>query len=189
MNYRMYTDNDMNEANLSMVEDISMEDDIEMPVMKGVHKHEMPTYDTMAAQDIESMFGTMPMEDMMPMNGNMTMGNMYDNEDLDYMDNMDNMNDMGNMDNRMPMNEEGNMYNMENIIPCCMMNNMGAMPYMVELEEDEDDEKCDDDVDDIVKKIEKHHPEILTVLSAYGIPYPISNKIVKRIVRLTLKHK
>jgi hypothetical protein len=70
-----------------------------------------------------------------------------------------------------------------------MMNNMGVMPYMVELEEDEEDEKCDDEVDDIVTKIEKHHPEILTVLSAYGIPYPTASKIIKRIVRLTLKHK
>lgn len=162
MNYRMYTDKDMNEEKMSLVEDISMEDDLEMPVMNGVHNHEMP------------MNETMPWEDMIPMYGNM------------QMDDVDDMNDMENM---MHMGEEEPMYNMQNMMPCCMMNNMEAMPYMVELEEDEEDEKCDDDILDIVKKIEKHHPEILTILSSYGVPYNIAIKIVKRIVRLSLKHK
>lgn len=151
MNFRMYTDKDMIEENMSVVKDISMEDNLRMP-----------------------MYGTMTPQDIMPE---------YESMEMDDMDGMDTMNDM------LPMDEEGNMYDMQNMMPCCMMNNMGAMPYMVELEEDEEDEKCDDDIEDIVKKIEKHHPEILTILSAYGIPFNTARKIILRIVRLTLMHK
>lgn len=172
MNYRMFTDRDMNEENFSMVEDITMEDDVEMPVMKGVHNHEMPMNETMDVEDMPEMYGVMPWEETSPMYGNMPMDD-----------------DMYDMDDMMPSGTEEAMYNMGNMMPCCMMNNMGVMPYMVELEEDEEDEKCDDDILDIVKKIEKHHPEILTVLSSYGIPYHIAIKIVRRIVRLSLKHK
>lgn len=61
------------------------------------------------------------------------------------------------------------------------------MPYMVEIEEDDE---CDsDDVKAILEKMEKKNPEIFTFMSAYGIPYPIIKKALKNIIHLTLKYK
>lgn len=183
MNYRMYTDKDMNEEKMPLFEDNSMEDDLEMPFINGIHQHEMPMSENNSNQDMYEIYETMPWENNTPMHRNMQMEDimpMYENNPLD---------DFKDMNERMPIGAEEAMYNMQNMMPCCMMNNMGAMPYMVELEEDEEDKKCDEDILDIVKKIEHHHPEILTVLSAYGIPYPVAIGIIKRIVRLSTKHK
>lgn len=169
MNYRMYSDRAMEEENFIMPEEIPMEDDVEMPSINGVHNHEMPMDENTNMEYMTQMYGNMPWE-----------GEKYDNFSMDNMDNMDDFM-MNTRDN--PFHE------MDNMMPCCMMNKMGVMPYMVELEEDEEDEKCDDDILEIVKKIEKHHPEVLTILSSYGIPYDIAVKIVRRIVVLTKKHK
>jgi hypothetical protein len=96
------------------------------------------------------------------------------------------------------MEDNMNMPNMENneIKPYKMMKenpmmqpNMQhqMMPYMVELEEDEE---CDSgDVKEILEKMEKKNPEIFTFMSAYGIPYPIIKKALKNIIHLTLKYK
>lgn len=62
-----------------------------------------------------------------------------------------------------------------------------GMPYMVEIEDDDDD-NCDD-INEILKKMEKKNPEIFTFMAAYGIPLPIIKKTLKRIIRLTLMYK
>ncbi len=178
MNYRMYSDRAMEEENFTMPLDIPMEDDVEMPVINGVHNHEMPMDENNNMEYMTQMYGAMPWE-----------GEKYHNPSMEYMEDFENMEDMKDMKGYMQDNRDNPEYIMANMMPCCMMNNMSIMPYMVELEEDEEDEKCDDDILDIAKKIEKHHPEVLTILSSYGIPYDIGVKIVRRIARLTLKHK
>jgi hypothetical protein len=133
---------------------------------------------------------------------------MYHHDDSDdHMGDMNMMNNINEMDDDdedvMPMHNMPNqnmpMQGMMNA-PCCMppcmnMSNMqnmemcgNAMPYMAELEDDDEDDGCKD-IDGILKKIEKHHTEIFAVLGAYGMPYNTIKKVVKRIIRLTLKHK
>lgn len=80
----------------------------------------------------------------------------------------------------------------QNKMHCEMINemNMGpikGMPYMVEIEDDDDDDS--DDINEIFEKMEKKNPEIFTFMAAYGIPFPIIKKTLKRIIRLTLMYK
>lgn len=74
MNYRMYTDKDMKEENMSVVEDISMEDNWGMPM-----------YGTMSPQDMMPEYESMEMDDMDDMNDMMSMNeeeNMYDMQNM-----------------------------------------------------------------------------------------------------------
>jgi hypothetical protein len=64
-----------------------------------------------------------------------------------------------------------------------------GMPLMIELEDDEDDDKDDDKVSKMLERIEKHNPEVLKLMSMYGIPYPAAKKLLKRIIRVTLHNK
>jgi hypothetical protein len=74
--------------------------------------------------------------------------------------------------------------------PCGMpqANMAYGMPLMIELEDDEDD-KDDDKTDHLLKRIEKHNPEILSLMAMYGIAYPAAIKLLKRIIKATLHNK
>lgn len=89
------------------------------------------------------------------------------------------------------MHEKHHHRNHENIPPCGMIH--GNMPYgmplMIELEDDDDDCKDDDKISHLLKKIEKHNPEILSLMAMYGIAYPAAIKLLKRIVKATLHDK
>jgi hypothetical protein len=119
-------------------------------------------------------------------------------EDMDEMDDMDEMPYGVHMHDMEEMPEGMHMHKMdENMAMMNMMYNMPAacqmpyanMPVMVELEEDEEDEKCHKDVDDILKKMEKRNPEILRLMMIYGMPESVAKRFLRRIIRLTLHHK
>lgn len=46
-----------------------------------------------------------------------------------------------------------------------------------------------DDIEDILRKIERYNPGVLRRLISYGIPFPAARNIVRRIIRLTLNYK
>jgi hypothetical protein len=176
----MYSDKDMKEENMYMMNQSPIED--EMPVWGDMNQNMMPVQgimnptDTMPAQNAMPMYGNMPDDDeMMPMCGKMPCQEM-----MPMYGSMP-------MEDAMPMHSNAPMQNM--MMPCCMMNQMPIMPYMAELEEDDEDEKCPEEVDEILRKLEKHHPEIFTVLSSYGIPYSVLRNVIRRIIHMTLKHK
>ena len=44
------------------------------------------------------------------------------------------------------------------------------------------------DVNKIVRKIERYNPGIYRMMRFYGVPYPVANRLIRRIVRLTLMY-
>jgi hypothetical protein len=162
MNYRVYSDRADNLTNRDYPVEMSQDPDYEL-----VEAFVEEDYDLIGPQDMMPMYEAFPEEDM------------FRDDDMDMENDMMNP-QITNMHHIHPTNQ---------IMPCCMLQDMGTLPYMFELEDDDDDDDNCDEIKDIMKKIEKHHPEILTILSSYGIPYMISSKILKRIIHLTLKYK
>ncbi|SFD33188.1 hypothetical protein [Clostridium uliginosum] len=62
--------------------------------------------------------------------------------------------------------------------------------FDLDLDENIDLERacCNNDINKIYSEIEKKHPAILSTLSAYKIPYPISRVIIKRLIKLSLNY-
>ncbi len=54
---------------------------------------------------------------------------------------------------------------------------------------DHDHEHEYDDVDEILRKIERYNPGVFRRLASYGVPYPAARNIVRRVIRLTLNYK
>lgn len=131
----------------------------------------------------------------------------YDREDISMEENMRHSDDdidcmMGSSDEIMyemfdreqycPMCSSSQIPCQQNKIPCTMINEMymghsKGMPYMVEIEDDDEDDN--DNINEILEKMEKKNPEIFTFMAAYGIPFPIIKRTLKRIIRLTLMYK
>jgi DNA integrity scanning protein DisA with diadenylate cyclase activity len=168
MNHRMFTENDMIEDKMYNLDNTSyFVDDLDTENISMDEK--LRDNDT----DMEYF-----MDDYEEMNdemqGCMGCSRMPCMMNMQCMENNIGMANSPNMDN----NYEMNPYKMMKDNPM-MQHNMQhqMMPYMVEIEEDEE---CDsDDVKDILEKMEKKNPEIFTFMSAYGIPYPIIKKALK----------
>lgn len=68
-----------------------------------------------------------------------------------------------------------------------MMMPMQMMPMIIEM--DEEDRIAEmPKVEEILNKIERNDPEVFAILRAYGMPMPVARRLVRRIVRLTLKY-
>lgn len=169
MNYRMYTEKDMKEDNENIFPSPNSYDDFEWD----------DTYQSDKSDSISNMENTL--DDFEKPYDMMKCG-----DDIPCMINPPCMMDMPcNMDTSYIMNENTTFWMDEIPVSPRMQNKI--IPYMAELEEDDDDD-CDD-VKEIVEKMEKKNTEIFALLSAYGMPYQVVKRIVRRIVNLTFKYK
>lgn len=68
---------------------------------------------------------------------------------------------------------------------------MQMMPMLIDMDDEdgyEDREEYRVSVEEILNKIEKNDPQIFAILRAYGIPMPVARRLVRRIIRLTLRY-
>lgn len=56
-------------------------------------------------------------------------------------------------------------------------------------EEDSRDSYSNKEIDEIFEDLKNNNPGIFSTLKAYRVPYPIATLLVKKIIKITLKHK
>ncbi|KYH34472.1 hypothetical protein CLTEP_15200 [Clostridium tepidiprofundi DSM 19306] len=133
------------------------------------------------------------------------------------MEPMMNLNEYAPVQQTMSMNEYGYEDN-DDMVPLeggfFPTSNMMYLDYMIPTENEEYytdieeryDQECDcyrkkkknkhhdhdyhnyNDVVRIVRKIERYNPGIYRMMRFYGVPYPVANRLLRRIVRLTLMY-
>ncbi|KRQ87649.1 hypothetical protein ABG79_00450 [Caloramator mitchellensis] len=106
------------------------------------------------------------------------------------------------MNNYMPMCPYANqmmpnmpMMPMQHMMPMHYITPMHQMIPMVPMLMEMDDEDDDDDrsperitVEEILEKIEKNEPQVFAIMRSFGMPMPIARRLVRRIIRLTLRY-
>lgn len=58
-----------------------------------------------------------------------------------------------------------------------------------QIEYDDNQFRSPNDVDQILRRIEKNNPMLIRRLVMYGVPYPVAIRIVRRVIYLTLQYE